>query len=109
MLTLSKHNPLYPQQYNLDCVDDYKNELVGSLQGFNASDDVIIRIPMPEKSLLALYGPPRYRYEHSVLREDINERRVAIAYREFTIPYLKSNAKYEEAEGFYKLCESHGF
>lgn len=106
-MTLSKHNPLYPQQYNLDCVDEYKNQLIASLEEFIATDDVIIRIPMPEKSLLVLYGPSRYRYEHSVLREDINSRRVAIAYREFTIPYLKGNAKYEEAQSFYELCESN--
>ncbi|XP_026742578.1 alpha-ketoglutarate-dependent dioxygenase alkB homolog 4 [Trichoplusia ni] len=52
------------------------------------SDDLIIRIPMPRRSLLVIYGEPRYHWEHCVLREDITSRRVCIAYREFTPPYL---------------------
>lgn len=35
-----------------------------------------------------LYGPARYQFEHSVLREDVQERRVCIAYREFTPMYI---------------------
>lgn len=51
---------------------------------------MVIRIPMPNRSLIVLYGPPRYQWVHSVLREDITSRRVCIAYREFTTPYLTS-------------------
>lgn len=105
VLTLTKHVPLYPQQYNIDLVSEYKNHLINPLQEFIA-DNVVIRIPMPERSLLVLYGPPRYQYEHSVLREDITSRRVAIAYREFTIPYLKSGQKFDEAQEIFKLCEA---
>lgn len=104
VLTLTKHVPLYAQQYNLDFVEQYKNQLTSPLKELIA-DNAVVRIPMPEKSVLVLYGPPRYQYEHSVLREDICSRRVAIAYREFTIPYQKNNQKYNEAEQIYKLCE----
>lgn len=52
---------------------------------------------MPRKSLIVLYGSPRYQWEHSVLREDISERRVCIAYREFTPPYLQNGNKHNEA------------
>lgn len=105
VLTLSKHVPLHPKQYNIDLVDEYKDQLKSPLKA-SIDDRVVIRIPMPARSLLVLYGPPRYQYEHSVLREDITMRRVAIAYREFTIPYQKSNSKFNEAEEIYKLCES---
>lgn len=105
VLTLRKHVPTYAQQYNLDLIDEYKNKLLQPLEE-SIDDDAVIRIPMPAQSILVLYGPPRYQYEHSVLREDINERRVAIAYREFTIPYLKGNDKHHEAEEIYKLCDS---
>ncbi|XP_013190066.2 alpha-ketoglutarate-dependent dioxygenase alkB homolog 4 [Amyelois transitella] len=57
--------------------------------------DIIVRIPMPRRSLIVLYGEARYHWEHSVLREDITSRRVCIAYREFTPPYL-SYGKHEE-------------
>lgn len=50
---------------------------------------------MPERSLIVLYGPSRYQFEHSVLREDIIERRVCLAYREFTPLYLPEGEKYE--------------
>lgn len=51
--------------------------------------DIVIRVPMPRRSLLVMYGPARYMWEHSVLREDILERRVCLAYREFTPTYLE--------------------
>lgn len=40
------------------------------------------------QSLIVLYGEPRYHWEHSILRDDIKLRRVCIAYRELTPPYL---------------------
>lgn len=46
---------------------------------------------MPNRSLIVLYGPARYQWEHCVLREDIVSRRVCVAYREFTPPYLSKN------------------
>lgn len=43
-----------------------------------------------------LYGPARYQFEHSVLREDVTERRVCVAYREFTHMYLENGESYEK-------------
>ena len=48
----------------------------------------IVRIPLPRKSLLVFYGSPRYQMEHCIMREDIVDRRIVIAYREFTPTYL---------------------
>ena len=48
----------------------------------------IVRIPLPRRSLLVMYDSPRYQWEHCILREDISDRRIVIAYREFTPPYL---------------------
>lgn len=48
----------------------------------------IVRLPMPQRSLIIFYGPPRYKWEHGILREDIPSRRVCITYRELTPPYL---------------------
>ncbi|KAG8225496.1 hypothetical protein J437_LFUL014140 [Ladona fulva] len=53
----------------------------------------IVRVPMPARSLLVMYGSARYDWEHSVLRGDIDERRVCLAYREFTPPFLKGGQK----------------
>lgn len=87
VLCFTKHFKTYDQQYNIDCVDDFKDELIGPLSEY-IPDDILVRIPMPAQSLIVIYGSPRYQFEHSVLREDINDRRVCIAYREFTKPYL---------------------
>merc|ERR1712029_1172008 len=50
--------------------------------------DVMVRIPLPQRSLLIMYGEARYQWEHCILRSDIASRRVIIAYRELTPPYL---------------------
>lgn len=105
VLTLTKHVPLYEQQYNIDFIEQYRNQLISPLEDLIA-DNIVVRIPMPENSVLVLYGPPRYQYEHSVLREDIVTRRVAIAYREFTIPYQRTHSLHSEAAEIYKLCGS---
>jgi len=48
----------------------------------------VVRIPLPPRSLLVMYGSARYDWEHAVKRSDIKERRIVIAYRELTPPYL---------------------
>lgn len=50
--------------------------------------EVMVRVPLPPRSLLVMYGEARYQWEHCVLRSDISSRRVIIAYRELTPPYL---------------------
>ncbi|CAH1995232.1 unnamed protein product [Acanthoscelides obtectus] len=64
----------------------------------------IIRIPMPCRSLLVMYGSARYNWEHRILREDVKMRRVCLAYREFTPPYLKDDKSKDvllEAKNFW--------
>lgn len=87
VLNLTKHFLTYPQQYNIDSLETFKDKLKGTLSD-SIPDNMLIRIPLPARSLMVIYGAPRYQYEHSVLREDITGRRVCIAYREFTIPFL---------------------
>ncbi|KAA0202180.1 hypothetical protein HAZT_HAZT007180 [Hyalella azteca] len=41
----------------------------------------VVRVPMPRRSLLVLYGSARYDYEHRVMRDDVPQRRVCITYR----------------------------
>ncbi|KAK7794444.1 hypothetical protein R5R35_003812 [Gryllus longicercus] len=63
-------------------------KLEGDYSEYEGVCSPIVRIPMPRRSLLVIYGAARYDWEHRVLREDIKERRVCLAYREFTPPYL---------------------
>lgn len=57
-------------------------------------EERVVRVPMPRRSLLVLFGEARYSWEHCVLREDISGRRVCLAYREFTAPYLPGGANH---------------
>ncbi|XP_059618529.1 alpha-ketoglutarate-dependent dioxygenase alkB homolog 4 [Phlebotomus argentipes] len=75
------------KKYNVALVNDYRQHLISPLAE-DHSGDVLVRVPMPRRSLIIMFGSPRYQWEHSVLREDIRQRRVCIAYREFTPPYL---------------------
>ncbi|XP_065207469.1 alpha-ketoglutarate-dependent dioxygenase alkB homolog 4 [Planococcus citri] len=69
-------------------------------------DDIAIRIPMPRKSLVILCGDARYNWEHCILREDIQKRRVCLAYREFTPDYLPGGKNAIESEMILKLAEN---
>lgn len=79
------------KKYNLPQVESYQDSLLAplateaELEQFNG---ISVQVPMPNRSLIVLYGPARYQFEHSVLRSDITSRRVCIAYREFTPMYL---------------------
>lgn len=95
VLTLTPHHIKYCNQYNIDYIPNIECS-PNSTNNSNYPVDVV-RILMPRRSLLVLYGKPRYLWEHCILREDILERRVCIAYREFTPPYLKGGEKFAES------------
>ncbi|XP_068140552.1 alpha-ketoglutarate-dependent dioxygenase alkB homolog 4 [Drosophila tropicalis] len=107
VLTLNFYDKQQPGKYNLDLVPEYKNELLAPL----LSDDQlanfkgkVLRIPMPNLSLIVLYGPVRYQFEHSVLREDVTDRRVCIAYREFTPMYIDGKDR-EKGDGVREMAK----
>ena len=77
------------KRYNLDTFRQFNPDLYYSILKDNELKNdqdkgIIIRIPMPRRSLLVLYDRARYEWEHRILRQDIIGRRVCIAYREFT-------------------------
>jgi len=85
----SKYNladvPTFPKVIKDDCV-----VASGPPYSFKEELDmgVMVRVPLPRRSLLVMYGEARYQWEHCILRSDISARRVIIAYRELTPPYL---------------------
>lgn len=95
VLTLTPHCVKYNNQYNIDFIPNEEHMPVPSNSDVYPVD--VVRILMPRRSLLVLYGKPRYLWEHCILREDIKERRVCIAYREFTPPYLSGGEKFIES------------
>jgi len=116
------------KRYNLPDVDTYPKILDPVSQSvlFNPFDDKLnngedvepyrrrrgkcvvegaVRVPLPRRSLLVMYGEPRYDWEHCVLREDIVDRRVVIAYREFTPTYLPGGREGDFGKGILKTAE----
>ena len=78
-----------------------------SVSGALADANIVVRVPLPARSLLLMSGVARYEMEHSVLREDITDRRLVLAYRELTPPYLSSGE--HEALGAEILARAEHF
>lgn len=89
ILTMTRLAEKDRSRYNLDLIPP-------QFQHFeNSSPNIVVRIPMPARSLIVLYGEARYQWEHSVLRDDTSELRVCLAYREFTSTYLAGGEHYD--------------
>lgn len=97
------------KRYNLPLVESYLSELrspLATLEQLEPFANMLIKIPMPNRSLIVMYGSPRYQFEHSVLRTDIKSRRVCIAYREFTPMYIKNGESYQLSEPIFETAKS---
>ncbi|CAD1477886.1 unnamed protein product, partial [Heterotrigona itama] len=105
VLTMSPYHGPYAK-YNLESVTEYSTILedfkFDTDNKNEKNEDVIVRLPMPEGSLMVLYSSARYKWEHCVLREDIISRRICLAYRELTPPYLYSSANNQIIEELLK-------
>lgn len=76
------------KRYNLPVVNSYASELklpLATLEQLHSFDAMLIKVPMPNRSLIVMYGMPRYQFEHSVLRTDINTCLICITFREFSL------------------------
>lgn len=98
-----------PKRYNLPLVESYSSQLRSPLASPNHLDvfnNMLIKVPMPNRSLIVMYGSPRYQFEHSVLRQDIKTRRVCIAYREFTPMYLTNGESFQTGQPILQTAKS---
>ena len=99
-LTMTKYEG-DSSKYNLKhhCSEEFNGSETITEKGKNCMETKsypTVRIPMPARSLLVLFGPARYEWEHCVLRNDIKSRRICLAYREFTRPYLQGGKLYDD-------------
>jgi alkylated DNA repair protein alkB family protein 4 len=107
---LSQDGKVITEHENIDFVHDsesipLRNNVIGNSPKHNLAD-VIVRVPMPRRSLLVMYGPARYIWEHSVLREDVLQRRVCLAYREFTPTYLERGTRASEGSAILDMAKN---
>ncbi len=94
-------------------LDDDANFLQSSSKPFQSPglgrgdlSDAVIHVPLPRRSLLVMFGQARYDWEHCILRKDIVNRRVVIAYRELTPPYLPGGDKESEGSEILRRAEA---
>ncbi|CAF1408908.1 unnamed protein product [Rotaria sordida] len=59
----------------------------------------IIYIPLPRRWMIVLYGDARYEYKHGIQRQHIQNRRIAVTFRELT---GKNEKFYEENKDLYE-------
>lgn len=96
-------------KYNLHLVDSYRETLKAPYISNDELDifrKILVKVPMPNRSLIVMYGPARYQFEHSVLRDDITTRRVCIAYREFTPFYLNGGNETDKGKSVLDMATS---
>ncbi|CAI5794984.1 Uncharacterized protein PODLI_1B043460 [Podarcis lilfordi] len=51
------------------------------------SKEVVVAIHLPQRSLVVLYGPARYRWKHAIYRHHIKSRRICITFRELSAEF----------------------
>lgn len=52
----------------------------------------VVQVALPRRSMIVLYGDARYKWHHSILREDITSRRIAMTVRELSEEFLEGGA-----------------
>ncbi|XP_042144311.1 alpha-ketoglutarate-dependent dioxygenase alkB homolog 4-like [Ixodes scapularis] len=55
----------------------------------------VVQVPCPRRSMLVLWSDARYKWHHSILREDVKSRRVAMTVRELSEEFLDGGASFE--------------
>jgi alkylated DNA repair protein alkB family protein 4 len=74
------------------------NTILSLIPNENSSNKIIY-IPLPRRWMIVLYGDARYEYKHAIQRRHIQERRLAVTFRELT---GKNEKFYEENKDLYE-------
>ena len=59
-----------------------------TLSNENLFGDIIIQVPMPQRSLLVLQGEARHVWKHSIRRCDVSGLRLAVTFRELSDEFI---------------------
>ncbi|XP_039612552.1 alpha-ketoglutarate-dependent dioxygenase alkB homolog 4 [Polypterus senegalus] len=66
-----------------------------------------VRIHLPQRSLVVVYGDARFKWMHAIQRQDILQRRICITFRELSPDFLQGGV--HESLGSQLLDIAHGF
>ena len=68
--------------------------------------DVMIRIPLPRRSLVIIAGDARYTWLHSIRSEDIQSRRIGITFRELSSEFMEGGSRANEGQSLLATAET---
>ena len=91
ILTFS--TPPHPHTSQLQTTTD-DNSLQS--QASPLAHSVQLHMPLPQRSLVVVSGPARHIWHHSIKREHIVSRRIAVTLRELTSEFLPGGSSYDE-------------
>lgn len=66
-----------------------------------------VSVPMPQRSLLVVYGDARFKWMHSVPRNAITSRRIAITYRELSEQFSEGGENFEVGKKVLEIAETY--
>ncbi|XP_072834370.2 alpha-ketoglutarate-dependent dioxygenase alkB homolog 4 isoform X1 [Pogona vitticeps] len=81
-----------------------KQEIDGSFPTRTVpSQKVTVAVHLPQRSLVVLYGPARYKWKHAIYRNHIKSRRICVTFRELSTEFSPGG---EQEELGKKLLET---
>lgn len=82
------------------------NLLSDSVLCFTNEDrpELEVHVPMFRRCLLIVYGPARHVWKHAIHRQDIQDRRIAITFRELSKEFQSNGLREEEGNELLKIA-----
>ena len=74
----------------------------------DSNPDVLVSIPFRRRSLIVMFGPARYQWMHAIDRNDINDRRLALTFRELTSEFLEGGPQAKTGEELIRIALTYG-
>lgn len=65
---------------------------------------VAVRVPLLRRSLIVVSAAARYTWKHSILPEDVGERRIAMTFRELSKEFSSGGSRGQEGAELLKLA-----
>ncbi|GFR57994.1 AlkB, alkylation repair homolog 4 [Elysia marginata] len=65
---------------------------------------VEVRVPLPRRSLIVVQGAARHQWKHSISRDDITGRRMAMTFRELSNEFRLGGSRERDGEELLKLA-----
>lgn len=66
-----------------------------------------VHVDLPRRSLMVLMGPARFVWEHSIKREHVTSRRIAMTFRELSDEFLVGGAQEDLGKSLIDIAQTY--